>query len=54
MEMAGHALSPDQDDYHELLSDLLLKYQEGKEDCRPRAPGSTRQPSRRSSTVGSP
>jgi HTH-type transcriptional regulator/antitoxin HigA len=31
MEMAGHALSPDQDDYHELLSDLLLKYQEANE-----------------------
>jgi antitoxin component HigA of HigAB toxin-antitoxin module len=26
-EMAGHELSPDQEDYLDLLSDLLLKYQ---------------------------
>ena len=35
MEMAGHPLSPDQDDYHELLSDLLLKYQEANEPALP-------------------
>jgi len=29
-EMAGHKLTPDQEDYLDLLSDLLLRYQSGK------------------------
>lgn len=37
MEMAGHALSPDQDDYHDLLSDLLLRWQEENEPPRKRS-----------------
>jgi antitoxin component HigA of HigAB toxin-antitoxin module len=37
MEMAGHALSSDQDDYHDLLSDLLIKWQEENEPPRKRS-----------------
>jgi HTH-type transcriptional regulator/antitoxin HigA len=33
--MAGHALTPDQEDYLDLLSDMLLKYQE-QQVARPR------------------
>jgi antitoxin component HigA of HigAB toxin-antitoxin module len=36
MEMAGHPLSLDQDDYHDLLSDLLIRWQESNEPSRSR------------------
>lgn len=33
-EMAGHAMTSDQHDYFDLLSDLLLRYQAGREPTR--------------------
>jgi HTH-type transcriptional regulator/antitoxin HigA len=44
LELAGHDLSPDQDDYLELLSDLLLKYQSQQ---RPRRAAPRRRPHER-------